>query len=354
MLQKIFTGKRIKNFLQWVLAAFIAFCVANLLILPYWQAPGWIYRNSGATSAIYHSGTTLVNGYEGYGTSQVDDHGYLNPDLPLADSYILALGCSHTKAIEVPAAKRYTSILNEALSQGDFSKLYVYNLAIDGFYYTDIVKGFDAALAEFPGSDSIIIEIPSTDLDLTGLTDSLNSRPFDAAMTGETLYTSQSTKDKLKIAVKEYLPLLSLYLSKQFVNGGAEKTPFFYTPATNVTAGYGVSKEAYLLALEPTMAHLREVYDKEIIIYYHPFVTINEDGTMSVDDTVTAQWFAQCCEKYDITFINAGNTFLEKYQNQAIVPYGFSNTSLGTGHLNKEGHRISASLLYDALTGEDL
>lgn len=342
-----------------MLAAFIAFCVANLLVLPYWKAPGWIARDTGATSALYHAGTTLVNGYEGYGIINVDSHGYLNEDLPLADSFVLAMGCSHTKAIEVASDERYTSILNEALSGGDDSKLYVYNLAIDGFYFPDIVKGFDAALAEFPGAETVIIEIPTTDFDLALLTDAVNSRTFDPAQTGQNLYAAQSIKEKFKIAVKENLPLLSLYLSKQFTNIGlGDGTPFFYVPTETVSAEYSVTKEAYLLALEPALAHLKESYDKEIIIYFHPFVEITDSGELITDSSVTIDWFAESCEKYGITFIDATGAFLQSYENNHIVPYGFSNTSPGTGHLNKEGHLISTRLLLDALmtqnaTGED-
>lgn len=354
MIKRLFSNNRIKNLIQWMLAAFIAFCVANVLILPYWKAPGWIARNAGATSAIYHSGTTLVNGYEGYGIANVDSHGYLNKDLPLADSFVLALGCSHTKAIEVAQDLRYTSILNDSLSGGDNSKLYVYNLAIDGFYFPDIVKGFHAALAEFPGAETIIIEIPTTDFDLGLLTDAVNSRPFDPSQTGETLYSVQSSKEKLKIGIKEYLPILSLYLSKQFTNISlGDQTPFLYVPSTPEDAQYSVTKEAYLLALEPALAHLKELYNKEIIIYFHPFAEIQKNGELATDTSVTIEWFAESCQKYGITFIDASDAFADAYKKDYIVPYGFSNTTPGTGHLNKEGHQISAGLLLDALKAED-
>ncbi len=355
MIKQLFSNNRFKNLVQWVLAAFIAFCVANILILPYWKAPGWISRDTGATSAVYHSGTTLVNGYEGYGILDVDSHGYLNEDLPLADSFVLALGCSHTKAIEVSPDERYTSILNEALSGRDDSSLYVYNLAIDGFYFPDIVKGFEAALAEFPGAETIIIEIPTTDFDLALLTDAVNSRTFDPAQTGALLYETQSMKEKIKIGVKESLPILSLYLSKQFTNlGFRDDTPFLYCAAEPDTVQYNVTKEAYLLALEPALAHLRESYDKEIIIYFHPFVEILETGELSTDTSVTINWFAESCDKYGITFLDATEAFLQNYENNHTVPYGFSNTSPGAGHLNKEGHLISARLLLEALMANDV
>lgn len=41
-----------------------------------------------------------------------------------------------------------------------------------------------------------------------------------------------------------------------------------------------------------------------------------------------------------------GDAFLKEYEASYEVPYGFSNTSPGTGHLNRTGHRLVAEELY--------
>ena len=40
--------------------------------------------------------------------------------------------------------------------------------------------------------------------------------------------------------------------------------------------------------------------------------------------------------------------FLEEYQSCYRLPYGFTNSSAGTGHLNVTGHRLVAEALWEA------
>ena len=135
-------NKHFKNIIQWILAAALAFVLANILIIPYWYAPGWTSRDSGATPAIYHAGKTVINGHEGYGWAHVDERGYLNEDKPLADEVVLVMGCSHTKAIEVPMNKRYTSLLNKLKT---LNLIHARNSGVKGTY----IKILEPALQEW-------------------------------------------------------------------------------------------------------------------------------------------------------------------------------------------------------------
>ena len=40
---------------------------------------------------------------------------------------------------------------------------------------------------------------------------------------------------------------------------------------------------------------------------------------------------------------------VEEYENEAVLPYGFTNTSIGSGHLNKNGHAMIAESLYEII-----
>jgi len=346
------TNRKFKNFIQWILAAIVAFVFANVLILPYWYAPGWVSRDSGATPAIYHAGKTVINGYEGYGWASVDQRGYLNEDKPLAEEVILVLGCSHTKGIEVAMDKRYTSLLNEKISGGDDSKLYVYNMAIDGFYFPQIADGFKAALQEIPSVSTVIIEMPSTEYAPTDFT-GFASREYSVDSTGTTAFVSQPLSSVLQTSMKEIFPLTSLYLSKQFVSGDAKTTPFFQANAglhdefIFPPAAY----EEYMQATEQAFQAIREVWSGELIVLYHPSVQINQDGTISYTDTISLPWFYEANQKFNVAFAGMGGIWHEAYNSDKIIPYGFSNTAPAQGHLNEDGHRLIAELLYTILEG---
>lgn len=342
----------IKNFIQWILAIAIAFALANVLILPYWYTPGWVSRDHGATPAIYHGNQIVINGYEGYGYSTVDSRGYLNENKPLADEVVLVLGCSHTKGIEVPLGQRYTDLLNDKLSGGDDSKLYVYNMAIDGFYFPQIAQGFGAAMQEIPSARSVIIEIPTTEYSPTDFAGLSTPRQYSADFTGTTAFYNVGRKAKLQVLLKEALPLASLYLSKQFVFEESTKTPFFYHASASEEAPFPLNaKETYQIAIDNAFRYIRNNWDGELIVYYHPKVQLLEDGSITVIDSITVPWFIEIATKYDVKIIGAGGEWLSAYEANYTIPYGFANTSPGDGHLNADGHRISAELIYKYMEG---
>ena len=41
--------------------------------------------------------------------------------------------------------------------------------------------------------------------------------------------------------------------------------------------------------------------------------------------------------------------FINEYNESSTLPHGFINTSVGTGHLNKDGHRMIAEALARAI-----
>ena len=87
-----------------------------------------------------------------------------------------------------------------------------------------------------------------------------------------------------------------------------------------------------------------------LIIVYHPSLILNDDGTASANvDKELSEFFAACCEQNGIMFLDMSNRFLESYENEAKLPHGFANTSIGTGHLNKNGHAMIAESLYEIM-----
>ena len=56
--------------------------------------------------------------------------------------------------------------------------------------------------------------------------------------------------------------------------------------------------------------------------------------------------FSKLCEKNGIYLLDLSDRFKEEYEKNYILPYGFSNTSVGTGHFNKYGHEMVADELY--------
>jgi hypothetical protein len=44
------------------------------------------------------------------------------------------------------------------------------------------------------------------------------------------------------------------------------------------------------------------------------------------------------------------DAFIAEYNEKYLLPHGFSNTAVGTGHLNKTGHRLIARQIFDFIS----
>ncbi len=46
-----------------------------------------------------------------------------------------------------------------------------------------------------------------------------------------------------------------------------------------------------------------------------------------------------------------GARFLREYEENHLLPYGFANSAVGKGHLNRYGHAMIADELYKLMEG---
>lgn len=90
--------------------------------------------------------------------------------------------------------------------------------------------------------------------------------------------------------------------------------------------------------------------DCRLIIVYHPTLSLRADGsayTTTEDNYLTI--FKQVCDDNGTIFVDMTDDFLDEYSKCYVLPHGFSNTAVGVGHLNKDGHRMIANRLYDII-----
>jgi hypothetical protein len=225
----------------------------------------------------------------------------------------------------------------------------VYNMAWDGHFYPKLVAGFNAAITEFPDSSAVVLEIGSTEFNIDELKNSLSSREFSAAQTGSELNKNMSITAMITALVKENIPFLNV-VKTQFKN-----FEISYDGAFGIAASEEAESEdafnyqTYYDAVKATAELMRNSYDGTIIIMYHPSMELESDGTILWADTETYDAFKQAIVDSNIIFLDLQDDFQEAYDENQTVPYGFNNTSPGSGHMNKYGHQIAAKALYKVL-----
>jgi len=314
----------------------------NSLLFFYFRPCGWIERNSGATAAIWNPGKYIIQGLEGYGIYRVDSRGYLNPEFDIDEIEYITVGSSYTQGKEVLYGNRYTDILNQKAADKMF-----YSVSQDGLVFPQIAKGFTALVSEFPNTKKIIIEIATTSFNSTELQSALEQREFKEEECGENILENMSLTSKLKIKIKEFAPLLSVIKKQLQVLESIQETEKI--EEKNKTEDRDIELLEYEYILDTVLKKMKEVYQGEIIIVYHPTVSFQRDGEMLIAQKDTDVIFEKCCEVNDIKFLNISSAFLNAYEKNYIIPYGFMNTPIGYGHLNKYGHQIMADEIWKEL-----
>lgn len=340
--------KIVKN---WILAFVIAVLIGNSVSLIYERPTGWIDRENSSTPAIFNPGSVLVHNTEWHGVYQADKNGYFNKGTLVDSGYTIITGASHTAGKEVAYGYRYSDLLNLMLkSDSKYSEddIVAYNVSMDAYFFPAIINGFSCIVSEFPNSDNIVIEVGKTNFDVESLETALPQKLYSESERGALITQTLSFKKKLSMTVKEMVPLTSrIKTTLKTISKGNDKD------SVNDSL-QDLSLEDYRDALNLDLSTIREEYGGNLIILYHPTVTITDDG-MTVDKEVTTPIFAEVCAENNITFVDMTESFQRAYEEDYTVPYGFNNTSMGAGHLNADGHRLIAEALYPYLVngGED-
>lgn len=330
--------KYIIQLMQWMIAGVVAVVICNGLLMTYHRPTGWIDRSNSATNAIWRPNSTILMGTEGRGYHTVDDNGYINLNLPKQEHYCLVVGSSYTQGKEVLFGYRYTDLLNDMLAENT-ETLAVYNCSQDGYFLPDIISNFCAITEEFSDADTIVIETITTDFSSEALKEACNQHEFDEKQVGSVILSNLSMKQKAKMLMKEGLPIYSILKSQLIAiqNKGGD-----------VGANSMVDTEQEECLLE-ALALIRSQFDGQLVILYHPKVTLSKEGNLVITQQETTSMFAAACEVNNIVFVDVSDAFLDAYESDYSVPYGFSNTIMASGHLNVDGHRVIAEELYRIL-----
>ena len=316
-----------KQAFQWALALTMGFLIANGLCFFYKRPVGWFDTPNGAATSVWRPGAVMVHGTEGYSVTRVDDNGYINPPGTLADRYVLIMGASHTQGLEVRPRYRYAELVNRYFSD-DTGTLAAYNIGCQGDFLPTQIKHFQAAVEAFPNADAVTIEITSTNYSALEIHQAMTQGHYNPGDSVEG-FRAGGLAFKLKTMVKENLPLLAL-LKKNAQTLRAQ------------AAEDSEERYDYETELDAALALIRSEFDGPIAFVYHPATEIQPDGSLELDYSDNWDIFCGVCEQNGIDVIDTGPRFARLYETEQKLPYGFANTTPGSGHLNAAGHRILA------------
>lgn len=326
-----------------VIAVVAALCILNLFCTWYYNPTAYDHSDARATDTVREAGAFTSRATEGNAWAVIDANGYNNTPEQLSKGRVavLMMGSSHTEALNVAQTESASYLLNKMLV--DKLNGNVYNIGISAHRFARNAANLDRALAEFSPTDYVIVE--ATDLMLSvyelesALSDSFERQEATDIPLPELLYNQPLAK--------------TAYNQMQALIEAASVNPETLGDVEDAT----VVEEGYQELLTELIAQMEATADRhgvQLIIYYPPQLILEDDGAASADtsaDYLAA--FEAACLQTDITFINMEDVFLVEYSDSHILPHGFSNTLLGSGHLNAEGHRMIAETLYEAIMDKE-
>ena len=322
-----------KNILKTFFAGMTAFAILCGIMLFYSFIPSRVENSIGNTDYVYDSDNIWVRATEGISFGKVDSNGFNNKNV-IENPDIVVLGSSHAEAMNVYQNEDMTGLLNEKFGE----KYSVYNMSISGHTFFKVVQYLPKTLSAFDNVPKYIIIETSTTI--------LPQKDVDMAINGTVAKTKVNSG---LIAELQKLPFLrqiyhqldsgmmDMLLSNQKQSGGAS--------SDSGTEEIVIDKTPYETMFS-YLQKLEQEFNTQIIVMYHPFETLNADGSIGFSNKEFTEVFGDFAETYQISFVDMTETFETMFYNDHYVPHGFSTGALAEGHINRYGHSAIADRLY--------
>lgn len=332
----------LKQIAGWAVALFIAVIICDIACFAFYDPCQELPRAKGATTGFLLPGSHGVYGLEGYCIANIDENGYVNRDIQRGDEYYVVAGASHTEGLFISEDRRYSDLLNDMLY--DDGKLHVINIGKSGNYFSVVLQHLDGILGEFSDAKGIIIETDSLAYDTKALYDSQIQTGYDPDETAANLMAGLSARQKLTIGIKRAFPLLR-ELHKQYYTFLESRHAGGPSDILDPDFWQSEYEGDFETGLDDLMKYLRSRTDKQIIILYHPAISLEANGSMNILTNHAEPYYKDICAKNDIVFVDMTERFVKEYEENHVIPYGFSNTTPGDGHINAAAHKMIAEEL---------
>lgn len=332
------TNQKIIIIFKFFISFILATCVLSVFIYFYRHSMGKVNEYQ-TTDDKWYPNQFCSNMEEGFAWIRFDENGFNNSYPKKKENIdILLIGSSHLEAIQMKSEENICYLLNNY-----FLDYYSYSIGMSGHFLPTNINNLTNAYNYYKPQKCLAIECGIIKLKSNELKSVLNGT-----------FKRRIPNDKgINYYIKNYTPLFKTLGQKIVgqINLWEEKSYASILNKNNTKETIKLDEKeetVYCKVLNNFLAFARKSVPDEIplIIFYHPSYTLQPDGSIKNN---TDKWyqeiFAKACKNNNIIFIDTDNDLQELYKTRHILPYGFINTAVGTGHLNKYGHEVIAKRL---------
>lgn len=331
-----------------VIAGAIAIGVLSVFCLFYYSHGIRKTSTTGATDYTWENKWWSL-GYEGYAWGSIDDDGYNNPNiLSKGEIDILLMGSSHMNANNVSSGYSTGYLLGSLMKESEL-KYTVYNIGMEGHDFFICSDNLDEALDTYAPNKYVIMETRFSRLPIDSMEEVLNgTRERTPAFDSGLIYYLQKVP-YFRLLHRQIRDIGLMNDTNLLVNSNTEiKEEILKTDSIDE-----LEDNLYEKILDKYMAKLSDEANRKgvtLITFYMPDISIHADGSISTEGTKEdLQLLSKSCNSHNIVFVDLSDVFLQHYEETYELPFGFSNTAIGTGHLNRIGHKLVSDKLFETI-----
>lgn len=327
-------SEKIKKMFIWitkvVIAGTCAVIVLSIFCIVYSYDGIHITNTAGSTDYVWEEKQLKSNMKEGFAWLKMDSHGFNNMNDYYKEPDILLIGSSNVEALQVDSDENIGALLNRMMPEYK-----TYNIGMSGHTIYRCVDNLDHALQTHNPQKYIVMVTDSVDLSIEEMQKVIAQEAEAIPSYDSGLVYHLQKNPAVKVIYKQ--------ISDWIVTKGGNSEDEVRDSKQEI------SKESYNNVLRQFLKSASEVTKNAnipLILVYQPSQIIEEDGTIAFkhsDENVKI--FKEECLKQGIIFHDMSKEFRVLYEEQNIIAHGFSNTEVGSGHLNKYGHELIAEAI---------
>lgn len=312
----------------------VALVVLDAFCYWYYNPAGYEWDEYRATDTIREPGAFTSRAREGFAQATIDANGYNNAQLPGVDGvFALMMGSSHTEGLYVMQGEDVSSLLQQRLRESGVDGC-VYNIGISAHTLMRNAANMERALDRFAPTGYVILETQHVKFSKSSVEKALNDA-FERQMWTKPVISAWISKRPL---------LRTLYRQWEVLASGGDEEEA--QAQAEITEEQLAQYEAALTELMRKLRGEADAHGVELMIYYHPHLTLQEDGSaLPQTEQGCLEAFAAACEAAGVAFLDMTDAFLAAYDEAHVLPHGFSNTAPGAAHLNPDGNAVIADVL---------
>lgn len=325
-----------KHVCKWIgkalAAGLLAFGLLCLFCFFYYNVPVHYPNHDGVTEYSWEPDRFTSKGTEGFATGHTNNEGFnnLRDYTPGETIDVLLMGSSHMEGFNVARDENAAAVLNTLFG----GARRVYSIGTAGHTLLYCVKHLDRALTHYAPEGYVLLE-----------TTTLRFSPREMRAVVEGTYPDIPSHTGGLLTLLQKLPFLRLLYTKYVKN--AESFGDTDTQPAPPVAFDAQAWEADASALVGKIAEESAAHGVTAIVVYCPGIALRADGRAEADtDPEMLASFSALCEERGVLLLDLTQALSSSVERDQVLPYGFSNTAPGMGHLNRVGHRIFAESVY--------